>query len=379
MRSFRFFLFFAWMLLLLPAVVRSQESATVKEIIQRESPAIVSVYNLDAQGELRGTGTGFIVRADGIIVTNFHVIEGARSALIKLKNGEVYDRVWVMDFHPRRDIAVLKIQAVGLPTVTLGDSSAVEQGDWCVAIGNPKGLEHTVSDGLISAIRVMEGNQTLQISAPISPGSSGGPLYNRRGEVIGITTAALVGQGVQNLNFAIPLKYVLPMLETDQRLSLAEVAAQTTPAGNGGAGRPATASNTYTDPSGIATITVEPGWTAGPSTVQGSLMTISKGATSYQILFMAGFSDAESLFKIGENSSKSALKKFKKATDRTRADVSGQPVLVQFFTGEAKSIKMSAFVGARITPKGGFLGVAYMPETENHHAEAITKMFLSLR
>lgn len=376
MRSIRLALLLAGMSVWFPVRILAQESATLKDIIQRESPAIVSVYNLDAQGKLRGTGTGFIVRADGIVITNFHVIAGARSALIKLKNGEVYDRVSVIDFHPHRDIAVLKIQAVGLPTVTLGDSSAMEQGDWCVAIGNPKGLEHTVSDGLISAIRIMEGNQMLQISAPISPGSSGGPLYNRKGEVVGITTAGLVGQGVQNLNFAIPLKYVLPMLETDQRLSLAEVAAQTAPAKSGDSDRPAP--DTYTDPSGIATVTVEPGWTAGPSTVQGSLMALTRGGSSYQILFLAGFRDVESLFKIGENSSKSAMKKFKKATERARSDVNG-PVLMQFFTGEAQRIKMSAFVGARITPKGGFLGVAYTPETENKHAEAITRMFLSLR
>jgi S1-C subfamily serine protease len=255
----------------------------------------------------------------------------------------------------------------------------MEQGDWCVAIGNPKGLEHTVSDGLISAIRIMEGNQMLQISAPISPGSSGGPLYNRKGEVVGITTAALVGQGVQNLNFAVPIKYVLPMLETNQRLTLAEVAAQAPPAKADGGDRPAAAGDTYTDPSGIATITVEPGWTASPPSVQGSLMTLTKGACNYQIMFMAGFSNVESLFKIGENSSKSAMKKFKKTTERARADVNGEPVLMQFFSGEAQRIKMSAFVGARVTSKGGFLGVAYLPETENQHAEAITKMFLSLR
>jgi S1-C subfamily serine protease len=378
MCSTRFALFLSSMLFL-PGFVCAQESPSVKDIVQRESSAIVSVYNLDARGEVRGTGTGFIVRAEGIVVTNFHVIEGARGALIKLKNGEVYDRVWVIDFHARRDIAVLKIQAVGLPTVTLGDSSAMEQGDWCVAIGNPKGLEHTVSDGLISAIRIMEGNQMLQISAPISPGSSGGPLYNRKGEVVGITTAALVGQGVQNLNFAVPIKYVLPMLETNQRLTLAEVAAQAPPAKADGGDRPAAAGDTYTDPSGIATITVEPGWTASPPSVQGSLMTLTKGACNYQIMFMAGFSNVESLFKIGENSSKSAMKKFKKTTERARADVNGEPVLMQFFSGEAQRIKMSAFVGARVTSKGGFLGVAYLPETENQHAEAITKMFLSLR
>lgn len=365
--------------LLSPAPVSAQNALNIKEIVQRESLAIVSVYNLNAQGEVQGTGTGFIVNPDGVIVTNFHVIEGAYGALIKLKNGEVYDRVWVIDYHPRRDIAVLKIQGVNLPTVSLGDSETVEQGDWCVAIGNPKGLEHTVSDGLISAIRIMEGNQMFQISAPISPGSSGGPLYNRQGQVVGITTAALVGEGVQNLNFAVPLKYALPMLESSSRVTFAELAAHYTQPEPSAARSSAPAGNTYADPTGIATITVEPGWEAGPPTVQGALMSITKNASNFQIIFMAGFTDVESLFKIGEDSAKSAMRKFKKDSTLVQRDVGGRPVMMRFFRGEAQHVKMRAFVGAMITAKGGFLGMAFMPQPTPQDTEAVMRMFLSLR
>jgi S1-C subfamily serine protease len=314
-----------------------------------------------------------------VIITNYHVIEGAHNALIKLKNGEVYDRVWVIDYHPRRDVAVLKIQGIGLPTVAIGDSATVEQGDWCVAIGNPKGLEHTVSDGLISAIRILEGNQMFQISTPISAGSSGGPLYNKNGEVIGITTAGLVGEGVQNLNFAVPLKYAMPMLESTQRMTLAEVTAQEVPAGAGAEQSLTARRATYTDPSGIATIDVEPGWEAGPPTVEGALMSVTKDASNFQIMLIAGYKDVAGLFDIGKGSAKGSLKKFKADTDVIRQDIGGIPVMIQVFRGELKKVKMHAFVGAMITPKGGFLGMAFMPGATPKDLEDVTRIFLSLR
>lgn len=380
MRTTRLTAFLLGTCLLLPAAAGGQEKISVKEIVQRETPAIVSIYNLDARGEVRGTGTGFIVKTDGVVITNFHVIEGAQGLLIKLKSGEVYDRIWVMDFDPRRDIAVLKTQGIQLPTVTLGDSEKMEQGDWCVAIGNPKGLEHTVSDGLVSALRVIEGSKMLQISVPISPGSSGGPLYNSRGEVVGITTAALVGEGVQNLNFAVPLKYALPMLESTERMTLAEVAALYRPAPTaGGAPTAAADVNAYTDPTGMATISVEPGWTAGPPTVQGAVLSVTKDPANFQIMFLAGYRDVSALFQIGRNSVKSSLKKFKTDSVLTQGELDGQPVMTQFFTGEIQGIKMRAYVGAIVTSKGGFMGFAFIPGGSLVDSDAVNRMFLSLR
>jgi S1-C subfamily serine protease len=148
----------------------------------------------------------------GIIVTNFHVIRGAASLQVKMKDGEIYDRVEVLDYDQRRDIAVLKIRAFKtLPSLALADRE-VEAGEEAVAIGNPQGLEHTVSTGVVSAFRQAEGYRLMQISVPISPGSSGGPLFSMDGKVIGITSAGVVSEGAQNLNFAVPIMYVKPLL-----------------------------------------------------------------------------------------------------------------------------------------------------------------------
>ncbi len=119
---------------------------TVPELVKVVSPAVVFVGNLDADGNVAGFGSGFVGDASGLVVTNFHVIEGAAALQVKMKDGEIYDRVEILDYDRRRDLAVLKIRAFKpLPTVALGESSMVEVGEDAVAIGNPQGLEHTVS------------------------------------------------------------------------------------------------------------------------------------------------------------------------------------------------------------------------------------------
>jgi len=118
-------------------------------------------------------GSGFVVNPDGVIVTNYHVIRGANALQIKMKDGEIYDRVDVVDHDERRDLAVIKSRAFKkLPTLTLA-SEQPEPGEEAVAIGNPQGLEHTVSVGVVSAYRQAEGYRLMQISVPISPGSDG--------------------------------------------------------------------------------------------------------------------------------------------------------------------------------------------------------------
>ncbi len=185
---------------------------TVPELVRTMGPAVVFVGNVNAKGEVSSFGSGFVVNADGVIVTNYHVIKGAQGLQVKMKDGEIYDRVEVLDYDVRRDIAVLKIRVFKrLPTVTLADETP-EPGDDAVAIGNPQGLEHTVSTGIISAYRQAEGYRLLQISVPISPGSSGGPLFGLDGKVLGITTAGVVAEGAQNLNFAMPVEYVRPLI-----------------------------------------------------------------------------------------------------------------------------------------------------------------------
>ncbi len=185
---------------------------TVPQLVKAMAPAVVFIGKADAKGQVTSIGSGFVTDPSGVIVTNFHVIRGAVSLLVKMKDGEIYDRVDVVDYDQRRDIAVLKIRAFKLlPALALADHE-VEAGEEAVAIGNPQGLEHTVSTGVVSAFRQAEGYRLMQISVPISPGSSGGPLFSMDGKVIGITSAGVVSEGAQNLNFAVPIGYVKPLL-----------------------------------------------------------------------------------------------------------------------------------------------------------------------
>jgi len=187
---------------------------TVPELVKAMSPAVVYIGNVNARGEVTSFGSGFVVDPTGIIVTNYHVIDGASDLQVKMKDGEIYDRTEVLEYDQRRDIAVIKIRAFkSLPTVALADKE-VEAGEDAVAIGNPKGLEHTVSAGIVSAFRQADGYRLIQISVPISPGSSGGPLFNLEGKVIGITSAGVVAEGAQNLNFAVPIAYVKPLVNS---------------------------------------------------------------------------------------------------------------------------------------------------------------------
>lgn len=196
------------------AAGQGAKTMTVAELVRSVKPAVVYIATFDAKGQQEGLGSGFVVDAAGLVVTNLHVIQGAKALSVKMADGEMYDKVEIVDYDARRDIAVLKVKPYGkLPAVALGDSDRVEIGEDAVAVGNPKGMEHTVTSGLISAIRQDEGYKLIQISVPISPGSSGGPLFDRHGRVIGITTAQLRGEGVQNLNFAVPINYAKPLID----------------------------------------------------------------------------------------------------------------------------------------------------------------------
>ncbi len=178
----------------------------------------------------KGLGTGFIVDKEGIIITNNHVIEGADEIVVQLSDEKRYaGKVTGRD--PRTDIAVVKIDgAKDLKAIPLGDSEALDVGDWVVAIGNPFGLSHTVSAGIVSA-KGRGGNDVrldatgyynfLQTDASINPGNSGGPLLNLRGEVVGMNTA-IRGDGAQGIGFAIPInmvKQLMPPLLKDGKIT----------------------------------------------------------------------------------------------------------------------------------------------------------------
>jgi S1-C subfamily serine protease len=208
--------------LLLVAAVSAQNAPSTNKgrlldipAISREANgSIVSIVMSDKDGHPIAQGSGFLISKDGRVVTNYHVIRNGRSALVKLPNGTFFTVDGVLASDKIRDVAVIEAHGSDFRTLTLGDSDRLQVGEEVVAIGNPLSLESTVSNGIVSAIRTVEdeGGKFVQITAPISPGSSGGPLFNMAGQVVGITTSHLVGG--QNLNFAIPINDVKIMLRT---------------------------------------------------------------------------------------------------------------------------------------------------------------------
>lgn len=178
--------------------------ASAREVAARTAPAVVAIRAL-VDGEEVSTGSGFVIRSDGVVVTNFHVIEPARSLEVELATGEVFGDVYVLGTDERRDLAILKLPTTRLPALEPGDANALAVGDPVYVMGNPLGLDRTFSDGLVSARRVIDGVAYVQISAPISAGSSGGPVLDGGGRVIGVAAATLADG--QNLNLAVPMSY----------------------------------------------------------------------------------------------------------------------------------------------------------------------------
>jgi Do/DeqQ family serine protease len=201
-----------------PAVVRIDSSRTV----QTQSPSIFRdpFFRDFFGGQVptprsrveRGTGSGFIISSDGLVMTNAHVVDGADTVTVILKDGRNLSGK-VLGQDTLTDVAVIKVEAKDLPTVKVGNSDQLRPGEWAIAIGNPLGLDNTVTAGIISATGRNSGDVGvpdkrvgfIQTDAAINPGNSGGPLLNRSGQVIGMNTA-IIGGGAQGLGFAIPIK-----------------------------------------------------------------------------------------------------------------------------------------------------------------------------
>jgi serine protease Do len=173
-------------------------------------------------GKRQGSGSGFVIRQDGVILTNNHVVEDAKEITVTLSDKQEYSAK-VMGRDPKTDLAVLKIAPKGtLPVARLGDSDNLQVGDWVMAIGNPFGLSNTVTAGIVSAKGRVIGagpyDNFIQTDASINPGNSGGPLFNEQGEVVGINSAIYSQSGGNiGIGFAIPInlaKQLLPELET---------------------------------------------------------------------------------------------------------------------------------------------------------------------
>ncbi|HEY4175988.1 MAG TPA: trypsin-like peptidase domain-containing protein [Kofleriaceae bacterium] len=217
---------------------------TPKDVVQQSSDGVVRVQS----GENK-VGSGFILDKSGLVATNLHVVVGEKSVKVKLHDGSLLDVVEIAGYDPVHDLALLRIKPQKpLVALRLGDSQQVTAGDQVTAIGNPLGVfDYSVTNGLISAVRDfcaeakaeaeqrhLDSNEVhcppggltvLQISVPISQGSSGGPLFNQFGEVVGITTAII--QGGQSINLAMPANYLKPMLAKPGAQAMPAFAAET--------------------------------------------------------------------------------------------------------------------------------------------------------
>jgi tetratricopeptide (TPR) repeat protein len=190
---------------------------SIPEIVAKAKPAVVEIVAADAVGTPKTLGTGFFISPDGLVVTNRHVIEGAGTITAVSNNGAIFLFERVVAQPAGEDLVVffLKLHATDVPFLKLGKSRTAVEGQKVIVIGNPAGLMGTVSDGIISAFR--QDRSLIQITAPISHGSSGSPVMDETGQVIGVAT--LISTEGQNLNFAIAAEKVfaaLPQLQREQ-------------------------------------------------------------------------------------------------------------------------------------------------------------------
>ena len=185
-------------------------------LIEVATASTVLLVMNDSDNNPTSMGSGFFVQPN-MIATNYHVIEGATRGIVKLVGMPTkYTINSILAIDKDNDLALLKVSASsGIKPLTLiNDSETVRIGERVFVVGNPKGLEGTLSDGMISSLRTLEhNNKRLQMTAPISPGSSGGPVLNIKGEVIGVAVGSHQAMGAQNLNFAIPSNYLKKLLD----------------------------------------------------------------------------------------------------------------------------------------------------------------------
>ena len=187
----------------------TSEEQTVIRVARQVTPTVVSIVVPQY-----GSGSGAVIRRDGMILTNAHVVGTARSVQVGLADGRKVTGT-VLGRDVGLDVAVVRIPVNDAPVAPLGNSDQLQVGQLAIAVGNPLGLERTVTTGVVSAVnrpgRTLGGETFIQTDAAISPGNSGGPLVDSRGNVIGINSAELLGQGVSGLGFAIPINLAMAM------------------------------------------------------------------------------------------------------------------------------------------------------------------------
>ncbi|MBI4287796.1 MAG: trypsin-like peptidase domain-containing protein [Chloroflexi bacterium] len=202
-------------------------SRRIIRVVQEVGPAVVSISGamVSQRGEQEGSGSGVIVAPDGYVLTNAHVVHGSRGILVGIGSGQTYEAVTVGEDHDS-DLPVVRVSASGLPSARLGDSDSIQVGQAVIAIGNPLGLQTTVSAGIVSALgrslRSMTGRlieNIIQTDAALNPGSSGGALVDTLGNLVGINTAII--QYAQGICFSIPIdtaKWVTAALIRDGKV-----------------------------------------------------------------------------------------------------------------------------------------------------------------
>ena len=199
---------------------------SIADVVAKVKPSVVAINTEVVTFDIfnrpftqQGAGSGWIIGESGIIVTNNHVVEGAKSVTVTLGDDRVFS-VETIKTDPLTDLAVLEINAEKLPAANIGDISKLRVGDWVVAIGNPLGLGISAKEGILSRVGVpisISSGQTLydliETSAAINPGNSGGPLVNMAGEVIGITSVKIATVGVEGMGYAISINTAAPIIE----------------------------------------------------------------------------------------------------------------------------------------------------------------------
>ena len=181
------------------------------QIARNTFPSVVLIVVNDSNGQPLALGSGFFVQRS-IIATNLHVIEGASSGYVKVVGQEAKTKInGIVASDSQHDLTLLSVESNSAPPLPFGDSDSLSVGDNVYAVGNPRGLEGTFSQGIISSIRHVESDTLLQITAPISPGSSGGPILGTTGKVVGVSEGAITDG--QNLNFAIPVGYLASLIQ----------------------------------------------------------------------------------------------------------------------------------------------------------------------
>lgn len=190
------------------------------DLALKQIDTVVYIKVSNIEGEIVASGSGVILSEDGVIITNFHVVDKMFGANVTLTNGKTYNVEKVIGYNKELDMAILKINAKNLQYAKVGDSNSVNVGDYIMAIGNPKGLTSTVSEGIVSGIRNEKDLQQIQITAQIDHGSSGGGLFNTNGELVGITTS---GYGTGNLNFCLAINQLKNLNDNPVNLSFSDL------------------------------------------------------------------------------------------------------------------------------------------------------------